>query len=257
MANYSDEDVEKAFDHAPEVVQESLSGGSATNFIAAAQSRYSLHVDVIGGVSLLIRDLLLGLINPAQFFDSLLSLGLDTTLAQKVAGDVNQEIFIPLRNEMQKNGIDRPSTSVVAAPRPSALHSQPPVTQKPPVRAPQIGVPELAPVRYPQPQAVYATQTTWTGQPAGNWQPAAAIHVYVPGPVPLDTPVAQRPQPAPFDWTPPQTAEPVSTQTEQQAQATPVQNVPRPIPKPPINLPGSGTVPLEKERANDPYREAF
>ncbi len=281
MMSYTESDVDAAFEQAPELVQEALSGGIATDFIVGAQARYGLHVDVVGTLSFMVRDLLIGLMLPTEFYEELISLGMDQALAQKIVTDVNTEVFMPLRQEMEKQGITqtipvRTTPAPVQAPLPvreplvpvPAPMSVAPLPQsipapqpEQPVMNPQIAVPVPQPGT---PAAYYHPQTQWPGHPGANWQPAAAVHVYVPtggfAPHPGSMPVGQHLPP-----TPEQPAARVVEAVEREVPVPPpVAPVPpiaemsaRPLPPPPPNLPGAvpAQTPIEKSYGNDPYRE--
>lgn len=287
---YSESDVDAAFEQAPELVQDALSGGSATDFIVAAQTRYGLHIDTVGQLSHMVRDMLVGLLLPAEFYDGLIDLRIEPATAQRILTDVNAEVFVPLRLEMQKQGITqtmpvrtptppqvREPLVPVPSPVPETAFPQP-VPQTPsPAPVPTQPVPQT--FSAPQQPAQY-DQTQWPGHPGANWQPAAAVHVYVPAggyvstqpgmnppqtysapqPVPVQEPIIQAPVSA-YPQPTPVVATPVPTYTPTAPEATPPQQVPmptpaRPLPPPPMNLPGTTPpTPLEKIRSNDPYRE--
>lgn len=244
MQDITDQQLEEAFEKAPVAVQDSLSGGAATQFILAARERYVLNVDVVGKLSLKIRDLMLGFLSPADFYASLLEFGIAIDAAKKITNDINTEIFLPIRSELE----GKPASSErVALPPQVVVKEEAPE----PMIAPVLPAPEVAPALVPviaQPHQPMIQQPFHAT--AMHGQPAATVHVYVHPPIPI--PVA-----------PPITA-PVSHEVSvAEVPPAPIQpstapsDTPsvRPLPQPPVNLPGILGNPIDKEYGSDPYRE--
>ena len=106
----TDDQVVRAFSQAPDVIQESLSGGIAVDFMSSLTARYGIHIDTSGYVMEFIRNMLLGLLRPEEFVSKLHSVGIDEVLARKITADLNKEVFIPLRDAVRDNaGVRAPS----------------------------------------------------------------------------------------------------------------------------------------------------
>lgn len=253
MITYTDDQVQDALDKAPEAIQNTLSNGAALDFIINLSSRYGLHVDTAGSLSILIRNLVLGLLSPAEFPGELAALGIDTVTASKITTDLNADVFIPLNELIRNGGTDQsavpatvsaiPANNLPVAeirprqpelvPVPSLVAPEQPLTLREATAAPITlpGSPVLAPM--PQVQPIQATAVPPTlipqapasampdpaavravmagmehngiGHPAAmpnqyqphpGWQPAAAVHLYVPTQQhPAYGPAPQQPQP--------------------------------------------------------------
>lgn len=247
----TEEQVLQAYNRAPKTIQDALSDGPAVDFMVGLQERYGLHIDVAGRVVERIRNLLLGLSNPTEFLGELIQLGISDTAARSLVGDLNKEVFVPLREEMQK----APKTAVpepVAIPQRSlgaeaplpvpSLAYEPPAPTLPgsPVQAPMPAVvptPEpVAPAVQPIAQVAHPMQTA---TPNG-WHSAAAVHIYVPSHgTPYSAPAPERiidAVPEPIPVAPP----------KEEVLAIPVSPTPQHAPTP---------TPLKKDYAADPYRE--
>lgn len=220
----------QAFESAPKAIQDSLTEGAAVDFIVSMRKRYGLHIDTAGKVAELVRNLLLGFLNPPDFVRNLVSLGITSDSAQLIVSDLNREVFIPIRNSMKGEdaGIDtRPTTHVPSigvmevGNQQSQAHQNPLATQPPfnlvsqeehvPVQAPPIPHPwQTSPASSFQTASVPYTSTPYASQPAA--QAAPVEHIQIPSIPEL-----------PKNYTPP---------------ATPQQSTP-----------------LTKEYSVDPYRE--
>lgn len=248
------EQVRTAYAAAPAPIREAFSSEDTTKIILDLQNRHKLHVDSTGVLGRQVGYLLLGLISPMEFLGGLVEAGVSAEAAKDIVSEVNEQVFIPLRAKMQ--GV-QPTPRPTTTPAPASI----PVREYPearPVTAPLVPAPSLqaAPVHGTQ---VFASATGWPGAPAGNWQPAAAVHVYVPGPAPM------HPQSSPYTVVHPEQPIQASTPIPTTPPAEPAFNAPqseptvrtiRPIPAPPANLPGAPVEkPIEKAYVADPYRE--
>lgn len=170
MKTFTDEEVNRAYDAVPEVIQQALGGDELYDFGEKMQTVYHLHIDTVGMVGTLIRNLLIGLINPTEFVSSLQEIGIEKSTVQQLTADLNEKIFIPLQNKMREVGAATPSPSAV-----QAIPAPAPVAEQPTPAAPQIASVVTPPV-----------QIQRAAQPA-------------PTPAPI------RPRPAPYTPTPPST----------------------------------------------------
>ena len=259
MASFTNEQVITAIDSAPARVQSVLRSADTAKVISAIGAAHKLHIDQIGQLAQINRNLLIGLVDPSEMYGELVGIGVTPEEAKLIMGEINQKIFVPLREAMR------------AGSAPTETGSEQPVLPKQQSATPtavpynfdtaaamQTAVPRPS-IQAPPPTQVFTPATGWPGAPAGNWQPAAAVHVYVPGPAPMHQ------QPSPYTVVHPeqQTYAPTPIATIPPAQ--PVFNSPqpeptvrtvRPVPAPPANLPGAPVEkPIEKAYVADPYRE--
>ncbi len=263
---YTDEQIIAAIDAAPVPVQETLRSSDTNKALADIGAAHNLHIDQIGDLAEINRNLLVGLVAPAEMYGELVEIGVSADEARQIMSEINTKIFVPLREKMRSSTEDSPTTAPAPLPKPAPVSQAQPLPQYPaaPLQqehvtrplsglAPQVAPPALlSPAPHTQ---VFTPASGWPGAPAGNWQPAAAVHVYVPGPAPVHpqmvapaTPPAQQPI-----YTPASVEELPIQPTRQPEQV--VRTV-RPIPAPPPNLPGTTPErPLEKNYVADPYRE--
>jgi hypothetical protein len=115
----------RAYENAPEPIQEALTDGLAISFILKLRSRYALHVDTTDTVTQNIRNMVLGLMTPSDFLTSLSQLGIPDDTARKLTADLNQEVFIPLRDQVRK---EQPSLQAPQQPKNLPLVTRPRVT---------------------------------------------------------------------------------------------------------------------------------
>lgn len=110
----SDAQLLRAYDQAPQAIQDSLSDGLALDFMTSLVARYGLHMDTAGYVSEFIRNMLLGFLRPEQFIGKLASVGLTNDTAHRLTADLNKEVFLPLRDEILGTGVSAHSIPRVA-----------------------------------------------------------------------------------------------------------------------------------------------
>ena len=265
--NITGEQVRAAYAAAPAPIRVAFSSEDTVRILMSLQARHKLHVDVAGLLGKHVGYLLLGLMSPMEFLGALIESGVSAEVAKDIVNEINEQIFIPLRSKMQgvaQTPVPVVQQKTVTLPEPVQATPAPGHAEARQVWAgpPSTLVAERAP-QEPTPTAtVYATHTQqWPGAPAGNWQPAAAVHVYVPGPTPIHmNPVPQTPLPtqtAPVYQPAPQ---PVATPTQTQPAFNTIVPIPAPPPvrptaPPPQNLPGAPIEPLEKAYVADPYHE--
>lgn len=247
---HTDEQVIAAIDSAPELVRETLSSADTAKTIAAIGSAHRLHLDQIGSLAQINRNLLIGLVDPSEMYGELVGIGVAPEEAKLIMSEINERIFVPLRETMRSG----PKPAIFTAPTIQKVTLQPDATPPQTVHSTPLSAPVI---QTPQSTQVFTAVGGWPGAPAGNWQPAAAVHVYVPGPTPPSAqPAASAPEhhvytPAPTEIRPaPAQPNPVTSQHE------PVVRTVRPVPQPPANLPGAPLEkPIDKLYVADPYRE--
>jgi hypothetical protein len=143
------------------------------------QSAYQLHIDTTGGVVALIRNLLIGLVSPAEFITNLHGLGIEAPIAQRIAHDLNQKVFIPLQEKMKKEGAGggKIPTGPVLAPVPAYVPKEAPAPL--PIAAAPSYTPSVSEFSRPIP-AVVKPVVPLTSVPTSTPKP-----VTVPVPQPL------------------------------------------------------------------------
>ncbi len=248
--------IDKALETAPQPVSDFIVGGHLANAVVAIAHEHQLHVDTIGTLAELSRNMLLGLSSPAETLGELIVAGVDTATAQTVLADLNVKVFMPVRDAVKTGtnpfALDRDTdetpevrTAAVAptpAPASSARPSSPPLVPplelvERPVPAPIVPPVSVSrPVEVPVPNVV-APNVAASGLPdeavrtmASDMQAVKEHRTPTPivPSVVIPTTQVQTIAAPPLPPTPPRTA------------------------PPPANLPGAAAV---KPYSVDPYRE--
>src|SRR3989344_1542819 len=102
MKKFSEQEIQAAFRSVPKEVQEALvDGAEIAETLGDIDVQLRLHVDVIGVIAELNRNMLLGLLSPKEFVDELSAHNIDAETARKIVEEVNKRIFIPLREKIK------------------------------------------------------------------------------------------------------------------------------------------------------------
>jgi hypothetical protein len=89
----------------PEAVRDALYDSRVDEVIAGLQKTYQLHIDVVDTINKETNYLLLGLTNPAQYAERLRTNGkIPETTVTAIIKEVNEKIFVPLREQMRGAG---------------------------------------------------------------------------------------------------------------------------------------------------------
>lgn len=245
MRHFTDQEIDNAMKRAPNSIQNELNSEDDIYFIIANISKkYSLHIDQLGATAELTRNMLLGLVGPEEFLNDLIATRIPKANAREIMAEINQNIFVPLREQMQKEGtsIAKPAQASVpnyAVPRPVA-------PANPAVVLPPRGnyAPPPQSPRYPNQDNVNAFVRRVPPGPLNTGRPVApSISVIKP-------PAPSIPTPAPASVTPPAQFRTVAS--------TPPTNLPGAFPPPaPPAAPRAPLTPPPPpaQNAGDPYRE--
>lgn len=125
----------KAYQNAPDIVQAVFDAELTTQIIVGLEDKFQLHIDVAGLLGREVGYMLLGLVNPQEFLNELITAGIPDKDAREIITEINQKIFMPLREEMRKGlgaEVKSPqaqSAAPSAAPRPMiSAQQRPPQT---------------------------------------------------------------------------------------------------------------------------------
>ncbi|KND46889.1 MAG: DUF124 domain-containing protein [Parcubacteria bacterium C7867-004] len=175
-----------AYDAAPKAIQDTLSDGAGIDFMVGLQTRYGLHIDTVGSITELIRDMLLGLMKPDDFIGALQTLGIDTPTATRLVADLNKEVFMPLRDAIMTGGGSAMTDGSVRVP--ISLTTVPVAAATP---APQQSTPVLPPPALEYAAAPSPVTLPGSSVPAPMPVPAPAPEVARQIPVISEPPVAE------------------------------------------------------------------
>jgi hypothetical protein len=219
-----------AYDRLPLAVREYLASERFGDLMLELSKRYVLHADVAAKLSEGVSNMLLGLVNPAQFQEELIATGIPANLVPQITQDLNERVFKPLQQKLKEPSQEEPEVSstetvssppsastLLAQPQSMSVRSVPPAPEAPLVPPLAISLPPISPpspvpilkpgptaplpsAPVPMPKAVpippnlpgisLPETEKVENQPTPNPPPAP-----VPPPVPKATPSSQPPQP--------------------------------------------------------------
>ena len=217
-------------ENVPAPVRAFLVSPERNRIVLALVQKHRLHVDQ-GAV--LERDLifmLLGIITPAEFAESLQKSGVPQETLASLVRDVNEQIFVRLRKKEQTEGVT-PAPKIIGVSPVSPIKAVSVQTAN--VRTMQSDIAEMKGAPHAAPRIIMPTAT------AAPLRPNMIVHP------PLPTPEATTSRPAPMISQP----ETIATRFEPPPLSS------RPVPPPPPNLPGvaasttfqSSSIPAQKE----------
>jgi hypothetical protein len=126
MKHFTDQEIAEALRIAPKTIQDTIFDGQTVAVTVANIGKVqSLHIDQIGIIAELNRNMLLGLVNPQEFLNELIAAKVPEKDAREIMTEINQKIFVPLREEMKKG-------PVVATEPPAEIKPPPAPTPQPP-----------------------------------------------------------------------------------------------------------------------------
>jgi len=87
----------------PEKIREALTATSTETAILDIGKRYNLHIDQTGKLVEAVTQTLLGVIKPKEFTNYIVNqLGLEKTKANLITVDINNQIFLPIREALEQ-----------------------------------------------------------------------------------------------------------------------------------------------------------
>lgn len=120
-----------SYGQAPPPVQKFISSGALSNFIEQIRNKYQLHIDIAGRLSDEITMLMVGISDPKEFIQNLTNEALVPEASLKpIVDEINQKIFMPLREEIQKGGGAQP-VKPPASPQPTPSGTRPSEARRP------------------------------------------------------------------------------------------------------------------------------
>lgn len=116
----------------PPPIRRYLGRGGYSQVAKTLMSKYNLHIDQGTILEREIMLLLMGIENPNEFTQALAEEArLDKAAIDGIVGDINEQIFMPLREEMRKGGGDTQAQKPPPPPKPKPI-APPPSYQPPP-----------------------------------------------------------------------------------------------------------------------------
>lgn len=100
---YTPEEIQKKFDSLPPDVKDLVYGADMLSVIQKVGERYKLHIDQLTTLEAETADVLTGFSKPEEFVANLVaSLSVDRTQAESIAKEINDSLFIKIRESMKK-----------------------------------------------------------------------------------------------------------------------------------------------------------
>jgi hypothetical protein len=276
--SYSNDELITLMEAAPLLVQQAIESKTTAKTISGIATSFNLHIDVLGKLAELNVLMLLGLVNPDEFLQELITAGIPEADARTIMTEINEKIFMPLREQMRSGAekAEQPTRPVApATPRPT----QPvrPPMQVPPTRVsvpapsyvpprPPTPVPPIRPAPQPTPRAndfpppsVIIQANPRLPERPQQQEYISKVPRYVPPPKQSAPPKAVPPSPAPpIIQKPPQTpTQPMNAnankmlEDHEEPHIELKQGVARTAP-PPMNLPGAMPPPPPKPTVSAP-----
>lgn len=162
MRTYTREQIQTAFQQAPDAIRAAFLSQETAEIIYSLKNQYKLHVDTAGDLGAQVGYLLLGIITPAELFGNLVLAGTDEKTARAAMEEINNRIFLPLREKMRGQ-----ASTIPAITTPSYTAAPAPLFQQPEIR-PVINepMPPAAPVApAPAPLSQVSSADTISSEP--------------------------------------------------------------------------------------------
>ena len=118
----------------PPVIRAYLVQGKHTTVAKSLMTKYGLRIDQAGVLEQEIILMIMGIDNPTEFTQALAGEAkLDQQTISSITKDVNEQIFVPLREEMRKDGMSAEPKKPVAvvSPRTTMIPANPQMRQQP------------------------------------------------------------------------------------------------------------------------------
>ncbi len=100
----SPEQFNSAYKKLPFILREYIADDDLSTICESIGKEYGLHVDTIGALYRETTNMLLGLEDPTQFMGELKSVGIPQENIGAMIKELNEKVFMPLRERMQKEG---------------------------------------------------------------------------------------------------------------------------------------------------------
>jgi hypothetical protein len=145
------EQFEEAYKKLPFTLREYLANDELSTITQEIGNRYGLHVDTIGALYRETTNMLLGFTNPSQFVNELRSVGVPQEHIGHIVQELNEKIFMPLRERMQKEGDADPYAESERLSKELSSDTVPPTQAASRIPAPQSYIPPTPPAAYTPP----------------------------------------------------------------------------------------------------------
>ena len=161
----------QTYQSAPQLIKNAVDSGQTVSIIVEIGKKHNLHIDVFGKLAQLNSYLLLGLATPQNLMQELIAAKILEKDAREIMNEINQKIFVPLREEMRSAGGGSASGGKVENAQP--IKSAPLPVQKP--TPTPIPPPIPKPISIPAPKVVPVPAQTFA--PGQKYSPPSHFHL--------------------------------------------------------------------------------
>jgi hypothetical protein len=166
----------------PRPLQDFVLGDERDEIILSLSTKYHLHADQAGEFEVAFMNLLLGAFSPDQFVTELQTHGFDAGTIQGLVKDINEQVFVPLRQAEQERGV-APGVPASATPQPTQWVEVTPQAAAP--VAPTPVLPPVAPAPVPQTPVQPPAPASVPSYAAPAPMPQPGVSTPMPGAIPL------------------------------------------------------------------------
>ena len=129
METITDQQIQERFAQLPQDVQLAIKSNKVEEHLQKIGSTYGLHIDQLGELKNATYLVMLGFADPAQFVGDIVQfVRVSKEQAEKIAEEVSTELFLPIRESLQKFTQSRAPKAPPAVPKPQTIS---PVEEKP------------------------------------------------------------------------------------------------------------------------------
>ncbi|HRY62944.1 MAG TPA: hypothetical protein P5056_04220 [Candidatus Paceibacterota bacterium] len=119
--NYTKEQLNNIFENLPSDIQNAIYSVESADAVESIGKKYSLHMDQIAALGRETGRVLLGITDPMDFVNQINEkLGVGKTVSSQLVFEINEKIFVPIKDSLRQ------------------IHSQAPMTKPAPVPAPNV-----------------------------------------------------------------------------------------------------------------------
>lgn len=116
---YSQKDIKKIFQTLPEELQEAILSLDYNDITDEISKKYTLHIDQKANLIDETRDVLFGITDPMAFVDNVTKkLNIDRNTAAQIVVEVNQKIFVPVKDALRQIHGGKPQAPIAPASQP-------------------------------------------------------------------------------------------------------------------------------------------